>query len=271
VKRAETLAELQLDPLGKYFVGRTWLSFFAAHGRFSGTVVWGIPTADDVHAWESCADLRLSPACAPHATLFEGHQIERLTGSAYDALSRYAAKRMDRLKERITRLAVVHWGGFAGAVAMGFTKLVPIPFPTELFGDTEAALAWLGCAEDLPSLALLSRVELNAKSASPLVQRLTSILVHNPRATPLEAARALALSTRSLQRKLAEQNTSFRQELDAARLRLAKRLLLESEASITEIAFQVGLTSPQHLSTLFHKLGHESPRKWRIQGRANGE
>jgi AraC-like DNA-binding protein len=62
-----------------------------------------------------------------------------------------------------------------------------------------------------------------------------------------------------LQRRLTEQKTSFRQELDVARVRLAQRLLLESETSVTEVAIQVGLTSPQHLSTLFRKLGHASP------------
>jgi AraC-like DNA-binding protein len=269
LRRAETLEELQPDPRGKYFVGPSWLSFFAEHGRFSGTIVWGRPSGEDVKSWQACADLRLSEACEPHATLFDGHKIERLSAGAYVALERYASKNLARLRERITRLAVVHWGGYAGAVAVGFTKLVPIPFPAELFSDPIEALEWLGCASDAPLLDELARVEDGAKAISPLQRRLATFLVHHPRATPAEAAHALALSTRSLQRRLSEHQTTFRHELDAARVHLAKRLLLDSDASVTEVALEVGLNSPQHLSTLFRRLGHEPPRDWRAKAREN--
>jgi AraC-like DNA-binding protein len=117
-------------------------------------------------------------------------------------------------------------------------------------------------------LAELGLAEAEARAVPPVLRQLASFLLHHPRATPAEAARALALSTRSLQRRLAEQKTTFRRELDAARLTLAKRLLLDSEAPVTQIALEVGLTSPQHLSTLFHRLGHESPREWRARARA---
>ena len=101
------------------------------------------------------------------------------------------------------------------------------------------------------------------------MRELATYLAHHPRATPAEAARGLALSTRSLQRRLAEKKTSFRQELDGARVRLAQELLREGDTSITEVAIHVGLTSPQHLSTLFRKLGHPNPSEWRARARAN--
>src|SRR5690348_8549949 len=110
LQRAETLEDLTVDPYGKYFVGRTWLSFFAPHGRFSGTIVWGEPTPDDVRAWESCADLRISPICGPHATLFDAHKVERLGPSTFGELARYASKNVDGFRDRITRLAIVHAG-----------------------------------------------------------------------------------------------------------------------------------------------------------------
>lgn len=267
LQRAESLEDLTVDPYGKYFVGRTWLSFFAPHGRFSGTIVWGEPTPDDVRAWESCADLRISPICGPHATLFDAHKVERLGPSAFGELARYASKNVDGFRDRITRLAIVHAGSFAGAVAAGFTKLVPVPFPTEVFDEVGKALAWLGCESDAALLEQLGAVKDEARAVAPIVQKLAAFLAHHPRATPEQAARALALSTRSLQRRLSEQKTTFRHEVDLARVRLAQRLLRDSEQSITEIAIQVGLTSPQHLSTLFHKLGHESPSEWRSKAR----
>jgi AraC-like DNA-binding protein len=268
--QAQTLEELGPDPRGKFFVGRSWLSFFAPHGRFSGTLVWGDPSSGDVEAWTACADLRLSEACAPHATIFDASRVERLGPSAFGALARYASRNLGALGTRITKLAVVHRGGFAGAVAAGFTKLVPVPFPAELFRDAGEALAWLGCAADAPLLEEVGRARAEARVLAPVLRDLASFLHHNPRATPAEAARALALSTRSLQRRLREQETSFRRELDAARVRLAQRLLEDSDRSITDVALQIGLTSPQHLSTLFHKCGHESPSVWRARMRRPG-
>jgi AraC-like DNA-binding protein len=264
---AESLAALRADPRGKYFVGRSWLSFFAPHGHFSGTLVWGDPSTGDVEAWTACADLRLSDACVPHATIFDASRVERLGPSTFGALARYAARNLSALGARITRLAVVHRGGFAGAVAAGFTKLVPVPFPAEPFSDPVAALAWLGCQGDAPLLEEVSRVRIETRIVPPLLRDLALFLGHHPSATPTEAARALALSTRSLQRRLREQDTSFRRELDGARVRLAQRLLEDSDRSITDIALEVGLTSPQHLSTLFHKRGHESPSVWRARMR----
>ena len=270
LERAETLAELAPDPRGKYFVGRTWLSFFAAHGRFSGTIVWGEPSPQDVKEWTACADLRISAACAPHATLFDGYRVERLSPGTFGALAGYVSRSLGGLSAQITRVAVVHHGGFAGAVASGFTRLVALPFPAEIFGDAANALAWLGCEDDAPLLEELGRARREARAVVPLVRDLATFLRHHPDATPAQAARALALSTRSLQRRLREQNTTFRRELDGARVRLAQTLLEDSDASVTEVALQVGLTSPQHLSTLFHRCGHESPSAWRARLRGPG-
>src|SRR5215472_297204 len=202
---AETLAELAPDPRGKYFAGRTWLSFFAAHGRFSGTLVWGEPSVADVELWGACADLRLSPACPPHASLFDGHRIEHLSPSTFGALARFASRSLAGFQQRVTRLGVVHGGSFAGAIAAGFTKLVPLPCPVEIFNDTSKALSWLGCDDDAPLLEELAQIHDDAKAVAPVVRQLASFLQHHPRATLAEAARALALSTRSLQRRLTEQ------------------------------------------------------------------
>jgi len=269
LERVYSIEALSPDPRGKYFVGATWLSFFARHGRLSGTIVWAEPSRDDVAVWQTCADLRLSPACEPHATIFDAHDIDRLSLTSFGQLAKYAKVRMPDLGSRITRAAIVHTGTFAGAVAAGFTKLIPVPFPTEVFTSVDAALVWLGCEADAPLLVELDEAQHQARGVTPVLRELATYLARHPLATPPEAARALALSTRSLQRRLTEQKTTFRHQLDAARVRIAQTLLRESDTSITEIAIQVGLTSPQHLSRLFRKLGHPNPSEWRARARAS--
>jgi AraC-like DNA-binding protein len=262
LRPADGLEELAKDPRGKYVTGRTWLTYFASHGRFSGTIVWGEPSAADVRAWEASASVRLSAACEPHPSLFDAHDIGRLGPRAFGEFARYLTRNASEMKARITRLAIRNAPTFVGALAAGFTKLVPVPFASDAFTDRAAALSWLGC-EDEKSLVDQAEALRADLDVAPIVRRLGDYLARHPSATPDAAARALAVSTRSLQRKLQAESTTFRDELDAARLRLAQDLLRDSNASITAIALEVGLASPQHLSTLFRKLGCESPREWR--------
>lgn len=81
-------------------------------------------------------------------------------------------------------------------------------------------------------------------------------------------ARSLRMSIRTLQRRLARAETSYRQELNAARLRKAQQLLAGTELKITAVALEVGCSSSQHLSALFRKMTGESPSAWRAARQA---
>ena len=59
------------------------------------------------------------------------------------------------------------------------------------------------------------------------------------------AAQALAMSTRTLQRRLKAEGTSFRAVLDATRESLARHYLAESELSGREISFLLGFEDPR--------------------------
>jgi AraC-like DNA-binding protein len=75
------------------------------------------------------------------------------------------------------------------------------------------------------------------------------------------------VSERTLQRKLGELGTTFQHELSEARVRVAKRLLIDSEAPVTNIALDVGCASLQHFSALFRKHEGESPSTFRKRRR----
>jgi AraC-like DNA-binding protein len=78
-------------------------------------------------------------------------------------------------------------------------------------------------------------------------------------------ARALGLSTRTLQRRLREADTTFQGEVLSARVRMAQRCMLESDASLTAIALDTGFTSPQHMATVFRRLVGQTPSAWRSE------
>ena len=79
---------------------------------------------------------------------------------------------------------------------------------------------------------------------------------------------ALGVSERSLQRQLRQEGTSFRREVDAARIRAARTLLADTDQKITVIALEVGCATLQHFSALFRRMTGETPSEWRARQRS---
>jgi len=78
-------------------------------------------------------------------------------------------------------------------------------------------------------------------------------------------ANSLHMSSRSLQRKLKEETTSFRQLLDDVRKDLAKNYLVSSQQSVIEIAYQLGFQDPSNFTRAFKRWFSLSPSAFRQQ------
>lgn len=253
-------------PTGRYIVLRTSLHFFAPHGALSGVVMWGEPTEVDVSRMLAVT-LEIASVGGSRVALVDAREIGRVDPFSFRALARYAQEHTSSIVRRITKLAVVHAEDMAGAVAAGFFRVVRMPIQSETFTDVARALAWLGQSDDAPLLAEVNALAAKARTLPPEVRALAALLEAQPTATLAGAASSLAVSKRTLQRLLAEHGTSFRNELDAARVRVAQRLLRESNERIARVAIEVGCSSPQQLSGLFRRVVGESPREWRARVR----
>lgn len=75
-------------------------------------------------------------------------------------------------------------------------------------------------------------------------------------------ARKLSISTRSLQRRLADRGARFSDLVQAALERRAIALLLSGEYSITQIAMSLGYSDAAHFSRAFKHWTGMSPRAW---------
>ncbi|HVM94879.1 MAG TPA: AraC family transcriptional regulator [Candidatus Acidoferrales bacterium] len=75
-------------------------------------------------------------------------------------------------------------------------------------------------------------------------------------------ARNLAMSPRNLQRRLAEEGTSFKQILNDARVSLARSYLAEGRLPVTEIAFVLGFADTSAFSRAFKRWTGKSPRDY---------
>ena len=74
-----------------------------------------------------------------------------------------------------------------------------------------------------------------------------------------DAARDLGVSARTLQRRLAQEGTSFQQELDATREKLARHYLSNTRLSIGEIAFLLGYCEQNSFYRAFRGWTNETP------------
>ena len=80
------------------------------------------------------------------------------------------------------------------------------------------------------------------------------------------AARLLGRGPRSLQGDLSRAGTSYRVLLDQARLRRGAALLRESEASVTDIAIELGYEEPTNFTRAFRRWSGLTPRDFRSAG-----
>jgi len=76
-------------------------------------------------------------------------------------------------------------------------------------------------------------------------------------------ARPLGMSEATLRRRLDDEDTSFRAELDAARHGLAIRYLGDANLTITEVAFLLGYSDGTAFHRAFKRWSGETPRAYR--------
>ncbi len=151
------------------------------------------------------------------------------------------------------------WGAERASVLCRREDLVQ-PLPT---ANPDVALANERVA--LEYLERLDRTDIVAQ----VRRRILELLPSGP-PTQLEIARALALSPRTLHRRLAEAKTSFAELLDETRRELAGGYLQRSDYSIAEVAYLVGFAEVSSFNRAFRRWTGSSPSAVRRGLEADG-
>jgi AraC-like DNA-binding protein len=266
-----SLEELGRDPVGRYTAGETF-AHFCVHPGLWGLLLWGRP--DEAHAREIGRSLQiaLSPPAQPHVSIVDATRLEIGRESAFAALERFVTRNGPLLPQWVRKLAIVRAKGLAGAMIAGAQDVLHLSSPVAVFDDAQVAAQWLG-ENPTELIATLAEIYAEASGTPPFLGALRAVLDENLRdVTVAVAAKKLAMSDRSLQRKLGEAATTFQREVIDARVRAAKRLLLDRDLPLTTIALESGCASLQHFNTLFRKRTGELPSAWREKhGKADGE
>ena len=263
--KTATRKELGENPEGRYFASASF-AHFCVRPELWGVLLWGRPSRDEMDSL--VRSLRLELSAPLHASIVDASRIESVDASAFELLDRYVRQNEAPLAERVRKLALVRPSGMEGAVVAGFFEVLPRPYPVRLFEDVSGALAWLEIADADGVPEVLAQIYQAVSSIPAQVAELRAVLEARLEGIGVkEAARALGVSDRTLQRRLREAGTSFQDEYNGARVRAAQRLLLDSDMPITQIALEVGCASPQHFSSLFRRLAGTSPSAWRDDNR----
>jgi AraC-like DNA-binding protein len=261
VERTTDLTSFATAPVGRALLGETWLHF-CAHERLFGVVFWGRPDRAQTAALVRSLACELGDGVAPHRSLVDAGRLEGVDAAAFEQLRDYVVAHTEPLSRAVTRLALVRPSGLPGAVTSGFYAVAGSPYPVEVFDDAAAALAWL--EEDPALAATLDALVSDASGTSALRARLRTVLGQRlDRATLADAAQALALSERTLQRRLKAEGTTFAAELLECRLAAAKQRIRDTHDALATIAIDTGFASQQHLSTAFKKAVGVQPSVWR--------
>ena len=112
-------------------------------------------------------------------------------------------------------------------------------------------------------LARLDRTDVVARCKAAILERLTTGEI-----SEAEAAAQLHMSSRTLQRKLAEARTSYKSLVDGTRQDLALRYIDDPHRSITDITFLLGFAGPSSLTRAFKRWTGVSPSEYRATASA---
>jgi AraC-like DNA-binding protein len=139
-----------------------------------------------------------------------------------------------------------------------------------IFDRTDAARPMQAADEALSSIVRrrLDKVltEREVRASAPLAERVRHLIVtqlgHAP-LTPDAVARTLAVSRRTLSRRLADEGTSFRAILDGVRREFACALLQDRSLSIGDITFFLQYSEAAVFTRSFRRWTGQTPREFR--------
>jgi AraC-like DNA-binding protein len=136
------------------------------------------------------------------------------------------------------------------------------------FAPKTAKLALRTANPELTTILEREGARLALRPDAPMKERVTRAIEQGLREgdASLEAiARRLALGTRTMQRQLRAEGTSFADVLDGARKDIALKSIAADGPSIAELAYQLGFAQPSAFYRAFKRWTGSVPAAWRAK------
>jgi AraC-like DNA-binding protein len=227
-----------------------------------GTVYWGIPDEED--ARQLTRTLELDRDGRAFDVVTDGRRMEAVPPAAFEVLAAYIRTRLPHYARCFRRHVLVHPPGLLGTVMTGFYPMLGPEHTARPFPDAAQGYSWLNRPDGMETLAEVEALVARVRGVPPIVQSLQDYFAVNPSVADIDVvARTLGLSARSLQRRLSDHKTTFREEVGLARVAMAKQLLAGSDVKLAAISARLGYASRAHFASLFQRATGESPGRFR--------
>lgn len=268
---AVTLDDFIEAPVGRYVVLPTCVAWVESPS-LGGLVGWGRPDVETTRQNLETFRAMWSRDVAPRMhVVLDGGRLDSVLPESMAVLVSWAAKRRLELIEKIALQVGVIPEGIAGFALAGILSTFEASHPYRIRSSSRDAMRTAVPDDEARADAISAEVEaITVKAMGATREMIELHRLIRSRAASLtvdEAATALAVSSRSLQRLLKTRGTTFQDELRRGRFELASELLSTSDAKVAVVASRVGL-SEQALTQLFRELGGETPGAFRTRVRA---
>lgn len=221
---------------------------------------------DDMQLLVSAMRDELQPGFAPFKSLVELSELDGVDPDGFALLVEFMREHADAFSKVNERSAYVHGSGnpVATAAVAGYAKVAGARFPTSSHETLEEGLAALDLETDMARVVEdLGALKADVRSAFELLTPLEeAIRADLTDASAERIGKALGMSTRTLQRRLGEIDTTLTDELRRVRVRVARERLLAGE-SITAAAHDVGFTTQKAFREAFKRELGMTPSEWR--------
>ena len=262
MRPAASLDRFVRAPVGRWILGGTTV-VWCHSPTLCGAIVWGRPDGVASQAALTAYDAYKSLGPAFDAVL-DGSELDGLPTDSLAILGTWIERELPALAGRVRTLVGVLPRGADGLTLAGFSLVRRFSFPIELAATRREAFALAG----QPALADEIEAILAGIRPSPQLHGLRALLKEREGRVPLdEAARQIGVSTRSLQRLLADAKSSFRTEVADARFEVIARMLQSTDEKIATIAARVGMTKGS-LSALVRARTGKLPSAYRALARS---
>jgi AraC-like DNA-binding protein len=265
------------NPPGRY-TATTSAIIWCASRTLCGLHAWGHPTGDELIELARIADHYTESLDPQFDLIVDGRQVEGLDSEALMVLTSWVLRHGPSLLTRARFWSVVGERGVAARLAGLFpmnaasgatnaTNKGPGRSLIVLTDATEAFTAVLGAELGRETEHAVERAAAEARGVPRELQVVRALLAQRVDTRIDEAARAVGLSPRSLQRWLSEHGTSFHEEVITARFATACSLLLTTDWKLAAIAGRLGV-SERAVTMLFRAKTGLSPAAWRAAQRS---
>lgn len=258
---APSLAKYAAKPVGQWWAGPSFIAW-CAEADLYGFTLFGQPNADSLTRLVGALKVELGPTARAHASLVDASLVQVVDPAAFEVLQKYVVAHLAQLKERVTKLALVRPGGLPGAVVAGFFSVMESPYPTNVVTSVADGLKWLGA--EVKWAGELEALRTSGSGVAPLVLQVRAALAASSGEPAIgDIAKALGLSSRTLQRRLGELGTSFVKESSEQRLQAAAVALATTDVAVTTIALEAGFSTSQAFSAAFRRFSGKTPGDFR--------